>query len=208
MYYSQHGEDKWIVENLKLPKMGFFVEVGAFDGVNLSNTKHFEDKGWLGLCVEADPRSWVPLLRNRKCQCFLGAADSQRGTLPFDCVAEPSHSGFDRNTSSPLGFGGTIRVPTLPLSSVLDAYDIGPIDLLSIDTEGTEIKVFGSGHFGQHRGIYAGMAHPRPWPKIVIVEWETAGLPSNEQALMDYFSKLPYSLVHRNEGNLIFKYQA
>jgi len=208
MYYSQHGEDAWIVENLELPQLGFFVEVGAFDGVNLSNTKHFEDKGWLGLCIEADPRSWVPLLRNRKCQNFLGAIDVDRGSLPFDCVAEPSHSGFDRNGSSPLGSGSVINVPTLPLGVVLDAYGISEIDLLSIDTEGTEINVFWSGHFGGHTGRYADASHGRPWPKIVIVEWETAGLPSNEQKLMEFFSRYPYSLVHRNEGNLIFKYQA
>ena len=29
VYYSQHGEDRWIVENLKIPQAGTFVEVGC-----------------------------------------------------------------------------------------------------------------------------------------------------------------------------------
>lgn len=44
---------------------GYFVEVGTFDGVHLSNSYSFELGGWNGLCVEASPRfsergSWCP----------------------------------------------------------------------------------------------------------------------------------------------------
>jgi hypothetical protein len=42
-------------------------------------------------------------------------------------------------------------------------------------------------------------------PQVVIIEWETAGLPSNEAKIMEHFAPLPYKLVHRNVGNLIFE---
>ena len=44
-----------------------------------------------------------------------------------------------------------------------------------------------------------------PHPKLVIIEWETAGLPSKEKEIVDYFGKLPYQQIHRTVGNLIFK---
>jgi hypothetical protein len=33
-YFSQFGEDKWIVNNLHYPLNGVFVDVGASDGAN------------------------------------------------------------------------------------------------------------------------------------------------------------------------------
>lgn len=194
-FFSQHGEDRWLFENGHLPDHGYFVDVGAFDGVNLSNTMALEDMGWQGICIEADPRSWVPLLRNRKCDVFLGAA-GPRGRLEFDCTAEPSHSGVGRNATSSLGAGGTIRVPAMPLFGILSGHEI---DVLSLDTEGTELDVFTGGGFrGSHE-------FGRNYPRLVIIEWETAGLPSKEQEIKDYFGKLPYTQIHRTVGNLIFK---
>lgn len=202
-FFSQHGEDRWLFENDHLPEHGYFVDVGAFDGVNLSNTMMLEEMGWSGIGIEADPRSWVPLLRNRKCDVFLGAAAGQRGSLEFDCTAEPSHSGVGRNATSSLGAGGTIRVPALRLSDIIAAYTDGPyptIDLLSLDTEGTELEVWGSGGFTD----YAGEPRPQsPW--IVVIEWETAGLPSKENEIQDHFGRLSYEQIHRTVGNLIFK---
>lgn len=197
-YYSQHGEDRWLVKNLKLPEKGVFVEVGAFDGVNLSNTKHFEEKGWTGLCIEADPRQWHKLLVNRTCQKFFGAAGSNPD-LVFDMHSEPTWSGFGRG-------GQGIKVPVFPLGRILTLYGLGnvldspgAIDILSLDTEGTELDIWDSGYFGLHP------IHHLQYPRVVIIEWETAGLPSNEDRIKEHFSKLPYELVHRNVGNLIFE---
>lgn len=193
MYYSQHGEDKWIHEHLTTPGIGVFVEVGAHDGVNLSNTKFFEEQAWRGLCIEADPRLWHPLLQNRQCKKFFGAVGSNPN-LAFDMCEESTWSGFKRAGNVQGKPTAPVMVPTLPLRAVLDAYDIWAINVLSLDTEGTELDVWDSGHFGS-----------RPYPSIVIIEWETAGLPSNEARIMEHFKRLPYELVHRNVGNLIFQ---
>lgn len=192
-FFSQHNEDRWLLANGHLPDHGYFVDVGAFDGVNLSNTLMLEEMGWQGICIEADPRSWVPLLRNRKCDVFLGAA-GPCGRLEFDCSAEPSHAGVGRNSTSPLGAGGTIRVPAMRLGDILADHHAPRVDLLSIDTEGTEIEVFDSGVWRSRN---------QPYPRILIIEWETAGLPSNEAELMERF-RATYNLVHRTAGNLIF----
>ena len=41
-FHSEYLEDKWIFQNLPVPKAGFFVDVGAGDGVRASNTYFFE----------------------------------------------------------------------------------------------------------------------------------------------------------------------
>ena len=186
-YWSQHREDRWIVEHLELPEKGVFVEVGAYDGIELSNTYHFEQKGWTGLCIEADPRQWHKLLLNRTCDKFFGAA-GPCGNVEFGMMDIPSHSGIGRG-------GASIKVPSLPLGVLLDSYKIRHVDILSLDTEGTELDVWESGLFRTHL----------PYPRIVIIEWETAGLPPAKDAIMAHFATLPYMLVHETAGNLIFE---
>ena len=66
-YYSQSGQDHFIdtfVLNRKTN--GVFVDVGANDGVNLSNSYYFEEKrGWTGLCVEPNPLLFNLLVLNQ-----------------------------------------------------------------------------------------------------------------------------------------------
>ena len=54
--FSQFGEDKWLVDNVELPAKGFYVDVGAGNPINLSNSYLFEKLGWNGLLIDADPR--------------------------------------------------------------------------------------------------------------------------------------------------------
>ncbi len=53
-FYSQAGQDQFLFEHFFRGKRnGVFVEVGAFDGEQFSNTLFFERvMGWKGLCVE------------------------------------------------------------------------------------------------------------------------------------------------------------
>ena len=54
-YFSQFGEDKWVVNNLPYRLNGIFVDVGASDGTYGNNTYFFEKMGWKDLCIDADP---------------------------------------------------------------------------------------------------------------------------------------------------------
>jgi hypothetical protein len=65
-YFSQFGEDKWIVDNLRYPLEGIFVDVGASDGIYGNNTYFFEKIGWRGLCIDADPSHHAYLQANRR----------------------------------------------------------------------------------------------------------------------------------------------
>src|SRR5258706_11369284 len=59
-YYSQHSQDRF-VDNFLLhgKRGGVFVDVGAYDGVALSNTYYFEKElGWQGICIEPNPMAF------------------------------------------------------------------------------------------------------------------------------------------------------
>ena len=64
---TQHKEFHQIMDSMHGPRCGgFFVEAGANTGVN-SVTRAFEQIGWHGLCVEANPHLFHNfLVKNRK----------------------------------------------------------------------------------------------------------------------------------------------
>ena len=64
---TQHKEFHQIMDSMHGPRCGgFFVEAGANTGVN-SVTRAFEQIGWHGLCVEANPYLYHNfLVKNRR----------------------------------------------------------------------------------------------------------------------------------------------
>ena len=51
--YSQLGQDVFAAKYFKFAKGGYFIEIGAGDGVDMSNTLLFERHlGWKGICIE------------------------------------------------------------------------------------------------------------------------------------------------------------
>lgn len=111
MFYSQAGQDVWVLEQIS---NGFFVDVGAHDGVESSNTLALEKVGWKGMCIEPNPFSYQSLTQVRRCMALnAGASDSFK---MVDGVR------FDRLDELLKGCPETI-------------------DYLSIDTDGDEMAV-------------------------------------------------------------------
>lgn len=54
-FTAQFGEDHLLAEHFADRREGFYVEVGAYDGVTGSATSYFDQIGWQGILVEADP---------------------------------------------------------------------------------------------------------------------------------------------------------
>lgn len=148
---SQLGQDRWVLETLGQKRGGFFVEVGATDGVLLSNTYLLEKGfGWSGICVEPHPGFFRQLKANRECiasdACIAGEsgrevefilADEFGGIADF--ADADSHSG-KRNAFRALG--KTLRMTTTSLHDLLVAHGAPhDIDYLSLDTEGSEFEI-------------------------------------------------------------------
>lgn len=156
MYYSQHGEDFLLDRLFNRPK-GFFVDVGAFDGVHLSNSLCFELTGWKGVCVEPSLRYFEMLKANRpQSHCVRAvctAKNAEAVTLHEDQTGLLST--LDWNDDKAAGARRAYarrgidfieptpsRVPARTLDAVLeDLAPVPPIDFLSLDVEGLELEV-------------------------------------------------------------------
>lgn len=185
---SQYDEIKWLMANRKLPTKGIFVEVGASDGLENSNTYELEQLGWTGLLVEPDERSFQKLKSNRPNaileQCAVSSIEHDQGV--FFLNGEPTWSGLTQNLSP----AGTAIVKLRRLDTLLSQHKIDHVDVLSIDTEGTEIDAWHS------RGPCL--------PDIVIIEYMTVGT-SNSHAVLKTLEHDGYRLIHATEVNHIFE---
>ena len=67
--YSQMGQDLWVAEIFRGMTHGYFLEVGAGNGIDLSNTFALETElQWDGLLIEPNTTSFALLKNNRKCK--------------------------------------------------------------------------------------------------------------------------------------------
>jgi hypothetical protein len=74
-YYSQFKEDAELEKKyFPCQDRGFFVELGGFTGIALSNSKHFEDKGWRGILFEGFPPNFAQCVKNRPQAATVGRA--------------------------------------------------------------------------------------------------------------------------------------
>ena len=156
LYLSQAGQDFWVyAEVFNEKRGGFFLDLGAHDGVLISNTYLLERKyHWAGICVEANPDSFLQLRKNRRAVCVHACLDSAAGFVDFvksdvmgGIVSEETDNREVQNKTNEV-----IRIETKTLESVLvENKAPSEIDYLSIDIEGAEQRVLGSFNFKKYR---------------------------------------------------------
>ncbi len=164
-YYGLEELDKRLIPYL--PPTGFFVELGAYDGVNQNNTYWLEQHGWRGLLIEPVPEAYEACVRNRplakvvRCACVSPACEKPEVEMIFSGLmtivrgARRSEAGDDewiRRGEEVQGLQRyAFRAPARTLSSILDEHQIKQIDLLSVDAEGFEQQILEGLDFGRHR---------------------------------------------------------
>ena len=102
-YQSQMGQDlflnRWLFRD-RGP--GFFVDVGAFDGVLGSNTWFFEKRlGWTGVAFEPNPPEFAALCRTRSCRAVQGCAYNRAGEVSFLALSEKEQGRRPKPLSRP-----------------------------------------------------------------------------------------------------------
>jgi len=80
--HSFVGEDGIIEKILKIMniKEGFFIEIGASDGIKGSNCRKLWEEGWHGFCVEGDEKKFKKLRENYKNEERITTANIMVGT--------------------------------------------------------------------------------------------------------------------------------
>ena len=158
IFYSQCGEDLEIYcdffskhKEFYKKNKGYFIEIGASDGVKFSNTKFFEDNmNFVGVLIEAEPGLYNTLQKTRpKNKLYNCAVSSEEGDISFlvtNGVGGPWVSGIENHLSenhkkSWHQDSKRITVESRKMSSIMKDSSLERVDIFSIDVEGAEYEV-------------------------------------------------------------------
>jgi FkbM family methyltransferase len=152
---------RYVLELEKWP--GFFVDIGAYDGISNSNTKLLEESGWSGICFEPNLRPFNELKNNRRCQCFNYAISDSDECLDFisvsgyaeqiSCLVKNTPQEHMERISYDLRSGKKeiVSVQCRKFSTIVTEKDI---TYISIDAETHEFSILNSIDFDYHNIKY------------------------------------------------------
>ena len=156
---SQQLQDLFVISELGEKRHGFFVEFGAADGREISNTWMLEQElGWRGILAEP-ARGWHEELRaNRplakiETDCVWVSTGE---TLTFAETENQDLSTLEAFRQSDLWSGARTRhigypVRTISLLDLMEKHGAPrDPDYLSIDTEGSELDILQAFDFGRY----------------------------------------------------------
>ncbi len=203
-YYSQINQDEIAnTRYFKNKKDGVFVEVGAHNGITLSNSYFFEKElGWKGLCVEPIPEVFEQLQKNRSCYCIQGCVTDFTGPGDFLRVKcpevemlsgllsklDPRH--FARVKTEIAQNSGSIEIMKVNcyfLNDLLDKFGFSHIDFLSLDTEGGEFEIISSIDYSKYT--------------IDVITLEDN---YGDERFVPFLESKGYHFVERNRWDLLF----
>ena len=150
-FFSQAGQDK-VIKNHFFPnkKNGFFLEIGAYDGIEGSNCFHFEKfLNWNGIAFEPSKVQYEKLKNNRNCKILNKAMSNSVVEVDFVEVIEglTQMSGIrNENYTAEKIINNSTQSKTEISKIITTTFDKEvssdqEIDYLSIDIEGGELSV-------------------------------------------------------------------
>ncbi len=177
---------------------GFFVDVGANDGITGSNSKLFELQGWDGLMVEAN-EDHRDILSHRRWKTEFTAVSSE-DQVEFNIVKGLGNlhglsriDACDKFHEHVKEQGGEVIKKTMPaktLTRILEENDVkSEFDILSIDVEGHELPVLQTLDLKKFR------------PRLLLIEDNSKG---EDQRVRDYLKTQGYCRVCRIGVNEIY----
>ena len=205
-FYSQNGEDYLLWEFFNHKVNGFFIDVGAFDGIHLSNTYSFGNIGWKGICIEPHPEYFPFCKKNRPDSICLNLAcvshDQNEncdfylekiGLLSGIGIKDNENDLKQRYLNRGLDYKGIqkVKVQSRSLNSIIKDYLPAncKIDFISIDVEGTELDVL----HGLNLSMFA--------PRVIVIEGNTY---EAKKEIIEYMEKFDYKLARELKVNLFF----
>jgi FkbM family methyltransferase len=196
---------KEIVQNILKKKKINYLDIGAYNSKNGSNTKLFYDEGSSGVLVEPNPILFEEIKRNRSRDICLnfGVVASGKKEENFYIMSDLPVSTFsedevERIKKMPnLYVKKIIKVAVVGINEILEKYFSAGLDFLSIDVEGLDLEILKSLDFSKYR------------PKIVCVETIhfNSSLQHNKQYRDDITNLMlqnGYNVYMNNRVNTIF----
>lgn len=148
-HFSQYGEDLVADDLLGPVANGVYVDVGAFDPIQFSNTLLLHRRGWRGINIDLDEEKIARFRKTRPADrsivAAVGANERPAWVLEYELSVlnrvsfDPDNDRLAENGAPPLrSFPVTLRT----LDGILEETGhTGRIDYLNIDCEGFELAV-------------------------------------------------------------------
>jgi FkbM family methyltransferase len=157
--YSQFEtrQDLHVCDFYKNKVNGYYVDLGANDGFDLSNTYLLEKNyGWKGICVEPVPNKFNDLKSLRKNSICINKAvcNIPNSTATFNIPECSLLAGIvehiDKHQET-LNVEHQVTVETITLYDLLRENNApAMIDYLSLDTEGSEFEILKSNNYDEY----------------------------------------------------------
>lgn len=203
--YSQNNEEEIILKKFG-DKVGTFLDIGAYDGVNLSNTRRLAELGWNGVLVEGSSFNFGKLFHQYKSNSKMTLINSMvayQDEVPERVVKmwespNSAISTMEKQNYEKWKVAVTYYNPEpfyemfVSVSSLREILNVCKskhpiIDFVNIDVEGTSTDIglkFDPDEFQT---------------SMVCIEHD-----GRVQELMDYYSSKGFVLNGMNAENLIF----
>ena len=198
--YSQNNEEE-VILNYFQEKKGHFLDLGANDGITLSNTHQLALNGWSGVCVEPAPTAFNKLKNlykdNSSIECLEVAVGEKNGIMTLYDSNEHLGKG-DTSLLSTLipseidRWKGTqkfnpIEVKVINVEKLMETVKNNNFDFISIDCEGVDYEILKNIDFNKIDC------------KLVCVETNSKEV----DKFINYLTKYNFKIIHQNSENLI-----
>lgn len=183
---------------------GLFIDIGANDGVTISHSLPFINKGWSAIMIEPNP------LLFKKMQelysdlsdviCLNLAIDTEKREDVLFYLGKYQHSGHSTILESETVYeeskqffsGETILIRTDTLTNILKDNNIKNIDILHLDTEGKSLDILKTLDFTFIR------------PRFISVDILTQDFDPRGPALKEYMKEINYKFIF-SQGQSIWE---
>ncbi|MGD0876997.1 MAG: FkbM family methyltransferase [Anaerolineales bacterium] len=199
--YAQLGQDFLALKFFRLypARHKIFLDIGAFDGINFSNTRLLFEQGWGGFCVEPVMKNYQKLeklYQGTSVTTVRAAAADYEGEVSLNVATIPWAPDWGSDVSSPRDdalerwpdyIWGKETVPVMTVNKILEGYKVDRLDFVSIDVEGQEMSVL----FGFNLFKYL--------PQLIVVEYSSL---EERKELVHYFRQHGYFIWSDNRQDL------
>ena len=213
-FMGQYGEDFLVNLIFKNKSNGVYLDIGAHDGIRLSNTYCFSKIGWKGVCVEAHPDYYNVCKKyrdNNNTKIYnVACSNSDSSSITFYANYRGSLSTLNPNlnefykdhykgyyidkdySGKVVNFAnGPIQVPGKKLDTIIeeniDFFGTNEIDLISIDVDGSEEFVLSGFDILKYK------------PRVIILEVSVV-----RSVVENYMADKGYYKLYDNNTNAIY----
>jgi FkbM family methyltransferase len=205
--YAQCGEDlimSLLFHNVLEMKNITYLDIGAHDPVQLSNTCLFYEMGGHGVCVEPDPDlcAIIAKARSRDVCLNVGVGGTKREKAKLYIAVNKLCNTFSQDVALELAQGKiesvdkVVEIDIVPINEIMaNFFDPWP-NLISIDTEGMDLEIIRSIDFDKYR------------PEVFCIETLTSTLWDKIPEIESFMKSMQYCVFADTQINTIFVEQS